>query len=91
MHKPVSLGMRGKNTIQHYYEKLEQHQTHKSIWAENGISVMTSDDDQLELSMLFRNVWVKPLPRENLIHKLKPHKNHLQTAACFVTLKILMN
>lgn len=81
MHKPVSLGMRGKNTIQHYYEKLEQHQTHKSIWAENGISVMTSDDDQLELSMLFRNVWVKPLPRENLIHKLKPHKNHLQTAA----------
>ena len=79
-HKPISLGMRGKNTIQHYYEKLEMHQTHKKIWAENGISVITSDDQELELSMLFRNVWVKACPREKIIEVLKPHKNHLQTA-----------
>ena len=79
-HKPISLGMRGKNTIQHYYEKLEMHQTHKKIWAENGISVITSDDQELELSMLFRNVWVKACPREKIIQVLKPHKNHLQTA-----------
>lgn len=79
-HKPISLGMRGKNTIQHYYEKLEMHQTHKKIWAENGISVITSDDQELELSMLFRNVWVKACPRKKIIEVLKPHKNHLQTA-----------
>lgn len=80
-HKPVSLGMRGKNTIQHYVEKLEMHQTKKKIWAKNGISVITSDDSTLELSMLFRNVWVKKLPRHLICETLKPHKNHLQTAA----------
>jgi hypothetical protein len=78
-HKPVSIGMRGKNTIQHYYEKLEMHRTHKNIWSEGGISVMTSDDHELELSMMFRNVWVKGLKRDDIIKTLKPHKNHLQT------------
>ncbi len=31
--------------------------------------------------MQFRNCWVKPLPREQLLAALRPHKNHLQTAA----------
>ena len=78
-HKPVSIGMRGKNTIQHYYEKLELHQSGKKIWSDQGLSVMTSDDSNLELSMMFRNVWVKRLPRKDIIKTLKPHKNHLQT------------
>ena len=80
-HKPVSLGMRGKNTIQHYYERLEMNQSHKKIWAENGISVITSDDHNLELSMMFRNVWVKALPKDHIVQAVKPHKNHLQTAS----------
>lgn len=79
LHKQVSLGMRGKNTIQHYYEKLEMHRTNKKIWSENGISVITSDDHELELSMMFRNIWVKGLLRNDIIKTLKPHKNHLQT------------
>ncbi len=80
-HKPIPLGMRGKNTITHLYERLEMHRTNKKLWAENGISVMTTDDNHLELSMMFRNVWVKALPREKIIEVLKPHKNHLQTAS----------
>lgn len=79
LHKPVSIGMRGKNTIQHYYEKLEMHLTDKKIWSENGISVITSDDQKLELSMMFRNVWVKGLKKDDIIRTLKPYKNHLQT------------
>ncbi len=79
-HKPVSLGMRGKNTIQIYHENLEKHQTNKKILSEKGMSVISSDDHELELSMLFRNVWVKRLPRDRIISNLKPHKNHLQTA-----------
>lgn len=79
-HKPVSLGMRGKNTIQIYYENLEKHQTNKKIFSKKGMSVISSDDYELELSMLFRNVWVKRLPRDLIIGNLKPHKNHLQTA-----------
>lgn len=79
LHKPVSIGMRGKNTIQHYYEKLEKYRTNKTILSENGISVIVSDDHGLELSMMFRNVWVKGLTQEHIIETLKPHKNHLQT------------
>jgi len=41
--------------------------------------VITSDDHELELSMLFRSVWIKGLPRKQIIEVLKPHKNHLQT------------
>ncbi|MDA3931196.1 MAG: acyl-CoA reductase [Tenericutes bacterium] len=80
-HKLVSLGMRGKNTIEIYNAKLEQHETHQVIYDEKGMSVIVSDDHELELSMLFRNVWVKSLPREIIIEKIKPHKNHLQTAS----------
>lgn len=79
-HKPVSLGMRGKNTIEIYNEKLEQHLTGHTIYDAHGMSVIVSNDHQLELSMLFRNVWVKPLPRDLIIENVKPHKNHLQTA-----------
>ena len=37
----------------------------------------------LELSYLFRNVWIKALPHENIIYQLKPHKSHLQTCGLF--------
>lgn len=80
-HSEVSLGMRAKNTLEIYTEKMEQHQTNKLILDHQGMSVIASDDQTLELSMLFRNVWVKRLPREEIIKVIKPHKNHLQTAA----------
>ncbi len=78
-YKPVSIGMRGKNSINIYNQKLEQHQNKKTIFNASGISVITSDDHELELSMLFRNIWVKNLPRDEIVKVLKPHKNHLQT------------
>ncbi|MDY0074675.1 MAG: acyl-CoA reductase [Acholeplasmataceae bacterium] len=78
-HKPVPLGIRGKNNLQLYYEELNSQHTKKRIWKEEGISVITSDDHELELSMLFRSVWIKGLPRKQIIEVLKPHKNHLQT------------
>lgn len=80
-HKPLSLGMRGKNTIEIYNEKLEKHQSGHTIFDEKGMSVIVSDDHKLELSILFRNVWVKPLPRDMIVEYIKPHKNHLQTAS----------
>ena len=80
-HSEVSLGMRAKNTLEIYTEKMEQHQTNKLILDHQGMSVIASDDQTLELSMLFRNVWVKRLPREEIIKVIKPHKNHLQTVA----------
>ncbi|MBI9009202.1 MAG: acyl-CoA reductase [Tenericutes bacterium] len=78
-HKPIPFVMKSKNALELYNEKLEQHLTHKHIWQQDGISVITSDDSKLELSMLFRSIWIKMLPKKQIIKELRPHKNHLQT------------
>lgn len=77
---PADFGMRAKNAIHIYNEKLEQHSTGNTIYAGEGVSVICMDKAELELSYLYRNVWVKRLPRAEIIHTLKPCKNHLQTA-----------
>jgi hypothetical protein len=78
-HKPIPFGMKSKNALELYNERLEQHTTYKQIWQQDGISVTTSDDSKLELSMLFRSIWIKMLPKDQIIKELRPHKNHLQT------------
>lgn len=37
----------------------------------------------MELSYLFRNVWIKALPRTEIFLSLKKYKNHLQTCGVF--------
>ena len=44
-------------------------------------SVIAYADSQLAPSHMFRNCWVRPLPKADLLRQLYPHKNHLQTAA----------
>ncbi len=83
-HNPIPFGMKSKNALTLYNERLEQHQTGKKIWQQDGISVTTSDDADLSLSLLFRSVWVKKLPKHEIITNLKPHKNHLQTVGLMV-------
>jgi len=73
----ADIGMRGKNTIRLYNDKLEKNDW--QILSEDGVSMIIKDDSQLELSYLFRNVWVKALPRKGIIAQLKKHKQHLQT------------
>lgn len=75
--KELDIGMCGKNTIRIYNELLEN--PNKKILSEDGISVFIEDDSELTLSLLFRNIWIKRLKRENIISNLKKHKNHLQT------------
>ncbi len=74
----ADIGMRGRNTIRLYKESLESKKD-KKILSADGVSVMIQEDSELELSYLFRNVWVKALPRTQIIPKLKKHKKHLQT------------
>lgn len=74
---PLDIGMCGKNTIRIYNEFLEN--SNKRIYHADGISIFVEEDSELSLSMLFRNVWIKRLKRENIILNLKKHKNHLQT------------
>ncbi len=78
--RPVDFGMRAKNAIHIYNERLEAHETGHTILSGDGVSVICANDDRLELSYMFRNVWIKRLPRARLTEVLKPHKDHLQTA-----------
>lgn len=71
------LGLRGKSTLMLYNDELEN--KYAKIFKDQGISVVIKNDSTLELSNLFRNVWVKKLPHSNIIKELKKHKNHLQT------------
>ncbi|MCQ4022230.1 MULTISPECIES: acyl-CoA reductase [unclassified Ruminococcus] len=77
----VDFGMRAKNAISIYNERLEQHSTKNVIMSSGGVSVICTDDSELKLSYLYRNVWVKRLTHDKIVQTLKPYKNYLQTAA----------
>ncbi len=78
----TDMGMRGRNTIRLYKDMLEKDCEDRILNGE-GVSVVIRNDSELELSYLFRNVWIKRLPREQIITTLKKHKNHLQTCGLF--------
>lgn len=74
------LGIRGKISISLYNEELEAPASHRKVLRGNGVSVILSDDHKLERSYMYRNCWIKPLPRRDIVSALKPYRNHLQTA-----------
>jgi hypothetical protein len=78
-HIPVPFAMKSRNAVELYYEKLVQDASKKRIWKQDGISVVTSNDKELELSLLFRNVWIKGLPNDQIVNTIKPHRSHLQS------------
>ena len=80
---PVDYGIKAKTAINLYNEKLEDSSVKSKIYYDNGVSVISREDKELELSYLYRNVWIKRLP-VNELYTLKKHKNHLQTA-CVLT------
>lgn len=82
--RPVDYGMKAKSAINLYNEKLEAHITGNEVLFENGVSVIIRDDKALDLSYLYRNVWIKRLPL-NELNTLKAYKNHLQTASVLTT------
>ena len=73
----ADVGMRGKNSIRIYNDLLEN--PNQTVYYGNGVSVRVGEDSRLELSYLFRDVWVKPLKRTEIVPALKEHKAHLQT------------
>lgn len=76
---PLSIGIRGKNSIALYNEELEAAETHRQVLRGKGVSVLLAPDCRLELSYLFRSCWIKPLPRTAIISALKPYRGYLQT------------
>ena len=76
---PESIGVRGKIFLSLYNEELENEIGAKTIYKEKNVSVIVSKDSELQLSYMFRNCWVKPLPAEHIVSALKAHRGHLQT------------
>ncbi len=74
----ADIGMRGKNTIRLYNDRLEKKENH-NIYNQDGVSVIVKPDKELELSYMFRSIWVKALPKREIISQLKQYKGYLQT------------
>ena len=77
---PVDPGLRGQATLRLYTEQLEAAYTGRRVLKGGGVSVLVCPEDELELSFLYGNCWVKPLPRARLISTLRRKKEYLQTA-----------
>ncbi len=73
----TDMGMRGRNTVNLYCDKLEN--KYPLILQDGGVSVIVKDDSELELSYTFRSVWIKSLPHTNIVKTLKKQKGYLQT------------
>lgn len=74
-----SIGIRGKMSIALYNEELEAKDTGRQILRGKGVSVIVENKQVLTLSYQFKNCWVKPLPRQNIVRVLKGKRGHLQT------------
>jgi len=70
-----------QKTLELYTEKLESVKHRKRVFSSNNCSVIAYDDTALAPSYMFRNCWVRPLPRERLLAALSDYKNHLHTVA----------
>ena len=74
----LPLTMKAKNSLLLYNEKLEGN---KNIYSDSGVSIIVKEDNKLELSYLYQNIWIKALKEDDIIKVLKPNKNLLQTVS----------
>ena len=65
-----------------YTEQLESLQNYdKLILQGENVNVIVYKNQDLKTSHMFRNPWIKALPKEQLLKALLPYKNYLQTVA----------
>ena len=81
----LPLTMKAKNSLMLYNDELEGNLT--NIYKDSGVSIVVKEDNKLELSYLFQNIWIKALKKEEIVNVLKPNKNLLQTVSINKNLK----
>lgn len=79
-HPPADPALRARATLELYARELEADSAGRRIYRGGGVSVTAAPDSRLELGLLAGNCWVKPLPRDQIVPRLKPRKGCLQTA-----------
>jgi hypothetical protein len=70
-----------QKTLEIYTEELEANEADKRVFRKDHCSVIAYPDPTLHPAYMFRNCWVKPLPKNKLLSELLQYKNHLQTVA----------
>lgn len=73
--------LRAQKTIELCTEELEANKNLVKIIKKKGCSVTVKRDRALTSSIMFRDPWVRPLPKAEIVKTLITHKNRLQTAA----------
>ena len=79
-HPPTDPALRARATLELYARELEADSGGRRIYRGGCVSVTAAPDSRLELGLLAGNCWVKPLPRDQIVPRLKPRKGCLQTA-----------
>ena len=69
-----------KVTLELYNKQIESMASGTRVFKGKNCSITANENSALEASIMYRNIWVKPLKRENIL-TLRRYKNHLQTAA----------
>lgn len=81
----ADIGAAAEQTLRRYTADLDklisgEADPERRIWQGRGCSLTACTDNALELSDMFGNVLVKPLPRRELLPVLRRAKGYLQTA-----------
>lgn len=79
----VPIGVKAEKSLREYSEKLQQAITgdsKKQYFSGKSCSLIACDDSRLQLSPMFANCLVKPLPQGKLLETLRSSKGVLQTA-----------
>jgi len=76
----AELFVQAEVTLQNYHRQIEGKNTGIRVFRDRNCSITAQPDSKLETSIMFRNVWVKPLIKGDIMN-LRPYKSYLQTAA----------
>jgi hypothetical protein len=73
-----NYGMFAKNALTLYTNNLDPSTSNKTF-SGTTYSIVIKNDTELELSLLFRNIYIKKMPRNNIITNFKKYSGYLQT------------
>lgn len=76
---PIDVGSEAQAALHRRTAELEAVLSVKQVFMGNRCSLVVGGDALLESADGFANVWVKKLPRSQLLRVLRPYRNYLQT------------
>ena len=80
---PLEPFIRGKIQVEQRTRYLEGYEETHPTFRNRRSSVTCCADSELEVSLQFGNVLVKPLPRDRIVETLWPKRGYLQTAGLY--------